>query len=77
MGELNTSDHIQINIRVQNPSQEASVSSKCKNQDLKDMDVLSTFKTKLESQNLEYWWIKDQGPYQNEDQDAKPKSETN
>ena len=35
------------------------------------MYVLCTFKMKKESKNLEYGCIKDQGPYPNEDQDAK------
>ena len=44
-----TSDNIQIMIKIQNP-----------NKDLKDMDVLHTFEIKIESQNLENWFIKDQ-----------------
>ena len=40
MGVLNTSDHIQIKIKMPNPSQEPAVSSKAQNRDLKDMDVL-------------------------------------
>ena len=51
---LNTSDHIKINIRMQNPCQKPPASSKAANQDLKDMDVLCTFKIKIESHNLEY-----------------------
>ena len=58
MGVPKTSDHIQINIRMPNPSQEPPASSKAPNQDLKDMDVLCTFKIKLESQNLEHLCIK-------------------
>ena len=65
MGEAKTRDHIQINIRMKTP-----------NQDLKDMDVLGTFKIKIESQNLDHGCIKDQWPYPNQDQDAKPQSET-
>ena len=45
------SDHIQINIRIQNPSQEPPASSKAPNQDLKDI-----YKTSQEhpvSPNLE------------------------
>ena len=34
-----TSDHIQIDIRMQNHSQEPPVSSKAQNQDLKDIDI--------------------------------------
>ena len=53
MGVPKTSDHIQIQIKMQNHSQEATISSKAPNQDLKDMDVLCIFKIKIESQNLE------------------------
>ena len=38
-----TSDHIQINICMQNTNQEPPVSSKAPNQNLKDMDVLCIF----------------------------------
>merc|ERR1711954_276208 len=71
-----TSDHIQINIRIPNPSQEPPASSKAPNQDLKDMDVLCTFKIRIESQNLEYLCTKEQRPYPNQYQDAKPQSRT-
>ena len=53
-----------------NPSQEPPVSSKAPNEDLKDMDVLCTFKIKIESHNLDHGCIKDQCPYANQDQDA-------
>ena len=53
MCEQKTSDHIKINIRMQNPSQEPPVSSKAPNHELKDMDVLSTLKIYRESQNLD------------------------
>ena len=43
-----TSDHIQINIGMPNPIQEPPASSKAPNEDLKDMDVLCTFKIKIE-----------------------------
>ena len=46
-----TSDHIQIKIKMPNPSQEPPASSKAPNEDLKDMDVLCTFKIKIQSQN--------------------------
>merc|ERR1712112_695593 len=75
-GEPKTSDHIQINIRMPSPSQEPLASSKAPNQDLKDMDVLCTFKIKIESQNSEYGCTKDQCPYPNQYQDAKPQSGT-
>ena len=55
-----TSDHIQIKIKMQNPSQQPPVSSKAPNEDLKDMAVLCTFKIKIESQNLKYGCTKDQ-----------------
>ena len=38
-----TNDHIQIKIKMPNPSQEPPASSKVSNEDLKDMDVLFTF----------------------------------
>ena len=41
------SDHIQIKIKMPNPSQEPPVSSKAQNEDLKDMYVLCTFKIKI------------------------------
>ena len=68
MDKTKTSDHIQINIRKQNPSQEPPASSKAPYQDLKDMDVLCIFKINIESQKLKYEWNKDQGPYTNQDQ---------
>ena len=70
------SDHIKIKIEMPNLSQEPSASSKAPNEDLKDMDVLYTFKIKIESQNLDHGCIKDQWPYLNLDQDAKPQSGT-
>ena len=72
MGVPKTTDHIQINIRMPNPSQEPPASSKAPNQDLKDMDVLCTFKIKIESQNSAYGCTKDQWPYSNQYQDARP-----
>ena len=76
MSEPNTSDHIQINIRMQNWSQEPPASSKAPNQVLKEMDVLYTFKIRIESQYSDHRCIKDQWPYQNQDQDAKTQSGT-
>ena len=60
MGVSKTSDHIKIKIKMPNPSQEPPASSKAPNEDLKDMDVLCTFKIKIENQNLEYRCTKDQ-----------------
>ena len=76
MGVPETSDHIQINIKILNPSQEPPASSKAPNKDLKDMDVLYTFKIKVESQNWDLGYIKDQWPYPYQYQDAKPQSGT-
>ena len=60
MGVPTTSDNIQIKIKMPNPSQEPPASSKAPNQDLKDMNVLCTFKIKIESHNLDQGCIKDQ-----------------
>ena len=76
MGVPKTSDHIQINIRMPNPSQEPPASSKVPHQDLKDMDDLCTFKIKIESQKSANGCTKDQWPYPNQYQDAKPQSGT-
>ena len=73
MGISETNDHIQMKIKMLNPSQEPPTPSNPKNEDLKDMDVPCTFKIKIESQNLKQGFIKEQWPYPNEDQDAKPK----
>ena len=74
--EWKNSDHIQINIRMQNPSQEPPVSSKSPNQDLKDMVVLITFKINIKSRNLVHGCIKDEWQNSNQDKDAKPQSGT-
>ena len=71
-----SSDHIQIKIKMPNPSQEPPASSKAPNQDLKDMDVLCTFIIKIENQKTEYECTNDQGLYLNKDQDAKLQSGT-
>ena len=55
-----TGDHIQIKIKMPNPSQEPPASSKAPNEDLKDMDILCTFKIKIESQNSKFVSTKDQ-----------------
>ena len=59
-GSTKDSDHIQIKIKMPNPSQEPPVSSKVQNQDLKDMDVFCNLKFKIEHQNSEYRCIKEQ-----------------
>ena len=76
MGVSKTSDHIQIKIKMPNPSQEPPASSEAPNEDLKDIDVLCTFKITIVSQNLDHRYIKDQWPYQNQDENAKLKSGT-
>ena len=74
MVESNNIDH--IHIEMQQPSQEPPASSKARDEDLKDMDVLCTFKIKIESQNSEYGCIQDQSPYMNQNQDVKLQSGT-
>ena len=73
MSSSKTIFHIQIKIKVPNPSQEPLKTSNPPNQDLKDIDVLCTLKIKKESQNLEPELIKHHLPYKNQDQNAKPK----
>ena len=72
LGVSKTSDHIRIKIKMPHLRQEPAVSSKAPNEDLKDTDVLCTFKIKIGSQNLDHGYIKDHCPYPNQDQDAKP-----
>ena len=76
-GLQKTSDHIKIKIKMPNPSQEPPGSSKAPNEDLKDMDVLCTFKIRKESQNLDHGCIKEQLPCPSQDQNVKPQYETN
>ena len=54
-----TSDHIQSKIKMLNLREEPTASCKAPNQDFKDIDVLYTFKIKIESQNLEHGCIKE------------------
>merc|ERR1712081_146967 len=68
--------HIKSKIKITNSNQEPPASSKAPNEDLKDMDVLCTFKIKIERQNSDHMYIKDQLPYPNQDHDAKPQSGT-
>jgi len=60
MGVPKTSDHIQIKIKIPNLSQDPPASSKAPNQDLKAMDVLCTFRIKIEGHNSDHGSIKDQ-----------------
>ena len=75
MGISKTSDHIQMMIKIPNPSQEPPASS-IPNQGLKDMDFLCTFKIKSEGQDLDHGCIKDEWQYPDQDQEAKPHSGT-
>ena len=59
-----------IKVKMPNPSQETPASSKAQNENLKEMDFLFAFKIKIESQNLDHGYIKDQWPYPNQNQDA-------
>ena len=47
-GCMKTSDHIQIKIKMQNPRQEPPASFSAQKQDWEDMNVLCTFKIKIE-----------------------------
>ena len=76
IGVSKTGDHIKNKIRIPNPSQELLAPSKALNEDLKDNDVLCTFKINILRQNLEYGCIKDQWPYPNKYPDVKPQSRT-
>ena len=60
MGISKTSDHIQIKVKMPNPSQDPLAFAKAPNKDLKDKDVLFFFKVKIERPNLEIGCIKDQ-----------------
>ena len=62
MGISKTSNHIQIKFKMPNSSQEPPAYSKAPNEDFKDMDVLGTLKIKIESLNLDHWFVKDQIP---------------
>ena len=42
------SDHIKIRLKMPIPSEEPPASSKAQSQDIEDMDVLCTFKIKIE-----------------------------
>ena len=56
----NTSDHIQIKTKMPNPSQEPPASFKAKNEDLKDMEILYTFKIVIKSPKSNHGCTKDQ-----------------
>ena len=52
--------HYVLKCKMQNLHQDPPASSKAQNEDLKDMNVLCTFKIKLESQNLDDGVVKGQ-----------------
>ena len=76
IGVSKTSDHIQIKLKMPNPSQETPASSKAPNEDFKDMDILCTLKIKIDTLNWDNWCVKYKWPYLNQDQDAKSQSGT-
>ena len=47
-----------------------------KNEDLKDMDIICIFKIKIENQNSDHGYIKNQWPYPNQDKDLEPQPGT-
>ena len=55
MGEPKTSDHVQIKIQKQNPSQETPASSKASNQDFRGTDHLCTFKNQDKEPKFGTW----------------------
>ena len=59
-GVSKTSDNIHIKVKIHIAIQEPPESSNSEIQDSKVMDVLCTFKIKIESQNSDHGYIKDQ-----------------
>ena len=59
MGVSRTNNHIRIKIKMPNPSQEPPASSKAQNEDLKELDILCTFKIKIESPYMHHGCVKD------------------
>ena len=53
-------DHIKIKIKRPRCSQEPPAPTEAQNMDLKDKDLLCTFEIKVESQNFDHAFIKDQ-----------------
>ena len=76
MGVSKSIDHIQIKIKIPNPSQEPPTSPQAQIKDLKHMDVLCIFKIKIECQNSDHGYMKEQWPYPNQNKDVKPQSGT-
>ena len=54
MGVSKTNDHIELMIKIPNPSQEPPTSSKAPYEDFEDTNVLCIFIIKIESQNLNH-----------------------
>ena len=75
MALAKNSDHIQIKIKIPNPSQEYPASSKASNQDLKDMYILYTFKIKTGSQNSKHGYTKTINPIQTKMKMPNPSQE--
>ena len=75
MGVSETSDKIQIKIKMQNPSQGPPAFSKARNQDLKDMDFFAPTESG-ERAKIQNMAVSKTVTKPNQDQDAKPQSET-
>ena len=69
-----TSEHIQI--KMLTPSHEPPASFKAPNEDLQDMDLLCTFKIKIESLHSDHGYIKNQWPNPNLYEPAKTQKGT-
>ena len=78
MGASKTTDHIHIQIKIkkQNLSQEPLAPIKAPKQDIKDWDVLGTFKVNRDRQTSKHGCLKDHWPYPSQDQGAKLDSGT-
>ena len=76
MSVSRTSDHIQIKVKMPNPSKELQHPPMPKMGGLKGQGCSLLLQTMIESQNMEYGRIKDKWLYPNQDQDAKPQSRT-
>ena len=72
MGISKTSDHIQIKIKMPNPTQEPQAHTKAQNPDLKDIDVLCHVKFNIKRHNSENKFINGQLAYPNYDHDSSP-----
>ena len=72
VGVSKTRNHIPIEFRIPNHSQEPPSSSKALNQYLKDLDILCYFKIKIEGQHSNYGCIKDHQPYPDQEKMPNP-----